>query len=202
MGASGYGIPSICEPDTVQFKDCGADFVIIVEKDAIWQRLNEDRFWKKHNCLVLTGKGQPDRGTRRIINRLHNELKLPIYVCADADVWGFYIYSVIKQGSINLSFVSDRLGTPEARYLGLTTQDVAKYDIPKNVTIKLNEGDKKRAQELLNYVWFKKKEWEHEIKHMLQVGYKLELEALSSKDIRFISEKYLPDKIQKKDFLP
>src|SRR3989338_10763603 len=202
MGASGYGIPSICEPDTVQFSDCKADFVLIVEKDAIWQRLNEDRFWKKHNCLVLTGKGQPDRGTRRMINRLHNELKLPIYVCADADVWGFYIYSVIKQGSINLSFVSDRLGTPEARYLGLTTQDVAKYDIPKNVTIKLNEGDKKRAQELLNYVWFKKKEWEHEIKHMLQVGYKLELEALSSKDIRFITEKYLPQKIKEEDFLP
>ena len=202
LGASGYGIPSICEPDTVQFQECKAEFVLIVEKDAIWQRLNEDRFWKKHNCLVITGKGQPDRGTRRMINRLHNELKLPILVCADADVWGFYIYSVIKQGSINLSFVSDRLGTPEAKYLGLTTQDVLKYNIPKNVTIKLNEGDKKRAQELLNYVWFKKKEWEHEIKHMLQVGYKLELEALSSKDIRFITEKYLPQKIKEEDYLP
>ena len=124
-----------------------------------------------------------------MINRLHSELKLPIYVCADADVWGFYIYSVIKQGSINLSFVSDRLGTPNARYLGLTTQDVEKFGIPKNVTIKLNESDKK-------------KEWEHEIKHMLQVGYKLELEALSSKDIRFITEKYLPQKIKEEDFLP
>src|SRR3989344_8726009 len=58
MGASGYGIPSICEPDTVQFSDCKAEFVLIVEKDAIWQRLNEDRFWKNHKCLVLTGKGQ------------------------------------------------------------------------------------------------------------------------------------------------
>ncbi len=202
MGASGYGIPSICEPDTVKLKSSSADFVLVVEKDAIWQRLNEDHFWRTHNCIVITGKGQPDRGTRRMINRLHNELKLPVYVLTDADVWGYYIYSVIKQGSINLSFVSDRLGTPDAKFIGLTTQDVAKFDIPKNVTIRLNEGDKKRASEMLNYIWFKPKEWHHEINHMLQVGYKLELEALSAKDIRFITEKYLPEKIKKKDFLP
>ena len=201
-GASGYGVPSICEPDTVELVSTDADFVLVIEKQAVWNRLNEDRFWKKHNCLILTGKGQPDRGTRRIINRLHKELKLPIYVVTDADAWGYYIYSVIKQGSINLSFVSDRLGTPEAKFVGLTTQDVTEFNIPKNVTIKLNEGDKKRIQELLNYMWFKPKEWQHELKNMLQVGYKLELESLSNKDIRFITEKYLPEKISKKDFLP
>jgi len=202
LGSSGYGIPSICEPDTVELISSDADFVLVVEKDAVWNRLNEDRFWKKHKCLVITGKGQPDRGTRRMINRLHKELKLPIYVATDADAWGYYIYSVIKQGSINLSFVSDRLGTPEAKFVGLTTQDVIKFNIPKNVTIKLNEGDKKRIQELMNYMWFKPKEWQHELKNMLQVGYKLELESLSNKDIRFITEKYLPEKISKKDFLP
>jgi len=202
LGASGFGIPSICEPDTVKLKSTTADFVLVVEKDAVWQRLNEDRFWKNHNCIVITGKGQPDRGTRRMINRLNAELKLPVYVLTDADVWGYYIYSVIKQGSINLSFVSDRLGTPEARFIGLTTQDVVKFDIPKNVTIKLNEGDKKRAAEMLNYRWFRPKEWHHEINHMLKVGHKLELEALSAKNIRFITEKYLPEKIKKKDFLP
>jgi DNA topoisomerase VI subunit A/intein/homing endonuclease len=173
-----------------------------IEKDAVWQRLNEDRFWQKQNCLIITGKGQPDRGTRRLINRLHNELKLPVYVLTDADAWGYYIYSVIKQGSINLSFLSDRLGTPEAKFIGLTTKDVETFQIPRNVTIKLNKGDHKRAKEMLNYVWFKPKEWQSEIKHMLQVDHKLELEALSAKGIRFISETYLPQKIKQKDFLP
>jgi DNA topoisomerase-6 subunit A len=37
---------------------------------------------------------------------------------------------------------------------------------------------------------------------MLKAGYKLELEALSSKGIRFITEKYLPRKIKQRDFLP
>ncbi|MEM7816181.1 MAG: DNA topoisomerase IV subunit A [Candidatus Aenigmatarchaeota archaeon] len=201
MGSSGWAIPSNVEPEIIKL-DNSADFVLVIEKDAVWQRLNEDKFWKKHNCIIITGKGQPDRGTRRIINRLHKEFKLPIYVLTDADPWGYYIYSVIKQGSINLSFLSDRLGTPDAKFIGLTTQDVKKYKIASNVTIKLNQGDIKRTNEMLNYIWFKPKEWQYELKHMLEVGYKLELEALSSKSIKFISETYLPDKIARKDFLP
>jgi len=202
MGSSGWAIPSNVEPEVIKFEDCKADFVLVIEKDAVWQRLNEDKFWRKHNCLILTGKGQPARGCRRLVNRLHYELKLPVYVLCDADAWGYYIYSVIKQGSINLSFLSDRLGTPKAKFIGLTTRDAEKYAIPKNVTIKLNKGDIKRTNEMLNYVWFKPKEWQDELKHMLEVGYKLELEALSAKGIKFISEKYLPEKIKEKDFLP
>jgi len=202
MGSSGWAIPSNAESSIIQFGKCDADFIVMVEKDAVWQRLNEDKFWKKQNCLILTGKGQPARGTRRLVNRLHKELKLPIYVLTDADPWGYYIYSVIKQGSINLSFLSDRLGTPKARFIGLTTKDVDGFDIPKHVTIKLNEGDKKRTTEMMNYVWFKPKEWQEEMKNMMKVGYKLELEALSAKGIKFISNKYLPQKIENKEFLP
>jgi len=202
MGSSGWAIPSNVEPEMITFKKCTADFVLVIEKDAVWQRLNEDKFWKIHNCLIITGKGQPARGCRRLINRLHKELGLPVYVICDGDPWGAYIYSVIKQGSINLSFLSDRLGTPEAKYIGVTTQDVKKYNIPSNVTIKLTPGDIKRTNEMLNYIWFKKKEWQYELNHMLKVGYKLELEALSAKGIRYISEVYLPRKLKEKDFLP
>ncbi len=202
MGSSGWAIPSNVEPEKIKFADVKADYVLVIEKDAVWQRLNEDKFWDKENCIIITGKGQPDRGTRRAINRLHNEFKLPVYVLTDADAWGYYIYSVIKQGSINLSFLSDRLGTPEARFIGLTTQDVEKFNIPKNVTIKLNKGDIKRTNEMLKYVWFKPKEWQQELNHMLKVDHKLELEALSAKGIKFISDKYLPQKIKEKDFLP
>lgn len=202
MGSSGWAIPSNVEKNIIKFEGCSADFVLVIEKDAVWQRLNEDKFWNEQNCLILTGKGQPARGCRRLINRLHNELNLPVYVLTDADVWGYYIYSVIKQGSINLSFLSDRLGTPNAKFIGLTTKDVDSFNISKNVTIKLNKGDIKRANELLKYIWFKPKEWQEEIKHMLKVGYKLELEALSSKGIKFITKKYLPEKIEKGIFLP
>ena len=80
--------------------------------------------------------------------------------------------------------------------------DVEKFGIPKNVTIKLSKGDEKRIKEMRNYVWFKPKEWQNELKHMMSVGYKLELEALSAKGIKYISQKYLPEKINSRDFLP
>ena len=202
LGSGGWGVPSRIENDVIKFKECEADFVLFIEKDAVFSRLNQDKFWEKFNCILITGQGMAPRGVRRLINRLHKELKLPIYVLTDADVWGYYIYSVIKQGSINLSFLSDRLGTPEAKFIGLTTRDVNKFNIAKNVTIKLNKRDEKRAKELLGYIWFKPKEWQNEIKHMLEVGYKLELESLSSKGIKFITQKYLPEKLKNKDFLP
>ncbi len=102
MGTGGYAIPSICEPSVIQFKDCDADFILHVEKDTVWSRFNEDRFWEKHNCILTEGSGQPPRGVRRMLHRMHKELKLPVYCLLDCDPWGHYIYSVIKQGSINL----------------------------------------------------------------------------------------------------
>jgi DNA topoisomerase-6 subunit A len=54
---------------------------------------------------------------------------------------------------------------------------------------------------MLNYIWFKPRAWQRELKNMMKTGQKLELEALSSRGIRFISQKYLPDKINNREFL-
>ncbi len=76
-------------------------------------RLNEDRFWEKHKCILMTTEGQAARGARRLLQRMATELKLPIYVLVDNDPWGLYIYSVLKQGSINLAYESMRMAVPE-----------------------------------------------------------------------------------------
>ncbi len=198
LGSGGWSIPSIVEKGTIDFKDHNAEFVLMVEKDAVWRRLNEDKFWKKHNCLLVHGQGVPPRGVRRLLWRLNKEENIPIYTFVDNDPWGFYIYSVVKQGSINLAYESKRMAVPDARFLGLSSFDQERYDLPKNVTIKLNEEDKKRAKQILGYQWFQKKEWQREIKEMLRKNVKLELEALSAKGISFVSEKYLPEKIENK----
>jgi len=45
MGSGGYNIPSICEPDVVQFKKCDAKFILHVEKDTVWRRFQtKDKF--------------------------------------------------------------------------------------------------------------------------------------------------------------
>ncbi|HLC79306.1 MAG TPA: DNA topoisomerase IV subunit A [archaeon] len=202
MGSGGWSVPSNVEPESIEFKKVKAEYVLFIEKDAVWRRFNEDQFWKKSNCIILTGRGQPGRGERRIAQRLNKEFGLPIYVLCDADPWGMYIYSVIKQGSISLSYSEEKLATPQAKFIGLTTKDVETYKIPKEVTIKLNQLDVKRLKEMEGYEWFQKKEWKDEFNNMKEKAYKLELEALSKKGIRFITEEYVPRKIKEEDFLP
>jgi DNA topoisomerase-6 subunit A len=202
MGSGGYAIPSIVEPDRIQFKKCTAKFVLHVEKDTVWQRFNEDKFWKKHNCILTHGAGQPPRGVRRMLHRLHNELGLPVYCVLDNDPWGYYIYSVIKQGSINLAFESQRMAIPAARYLGLRSTDFDRCQLRPDVTIKLNDTDRKRAQQIAKYPWFAdKKPWQAEIKKMLDNGFKLEVEALISKDISYVTETYVPERLSNSDWL-
>ncbi len=201
MGSGGWSIPSICEENLIQFKEHDAKFVLLVEKDAVWRRLNEDKFWKKHKCILVHGQGMAPRGVRRLLNRLCSELKLPLYVLVDNDPWGLYIYSVIKQGSINLAYESVRMAIPSAKFIGLSSFDREKYKLPKNVTIKLDETDIRRAKQILDYPWFQKKEWQKELKEMLKNNVKLELEALSAKGISFVTEEYLPDKIKNKEWL-
>ena len=80
LGRGGWGIPSICEPSAIKFVRNKAEFILLVEKQAIFHRLNEDNFWEKHNCILMTSDGQAARGARRLLQRLATELKLPIYV--------------------------------------------------------------------------------------------------------------------------
>jgi DNA topoisomerase VI subunit A len=201
LGKGGYSVPSIVEDEYLKIKKCTADFVLLIEKGTQWNRLAEDKFWKKYNCILLTGNGQPPRGVRRLARRLHEEKKLPVYVLVDNDPWGYYIYSVVKQGSINLAFESQRMAIPAAKFIGLSSSDPESYGLPRNVGIKLNDKDVSRAKELLNYQWFQKKEWQTEIKKMISSGLKYELDALANKDFQYLTKTYLPKKLKEKDWL-
>ncbi|MDR3232571.1 MAG: DNA topoisomerase IV subunit A [Planctomycetaceae bacterium] len=202
MGTGGYGIPSIVEPNVIQFKKCTAKFILHVEKGTVWQRFNEDKFWKKHNCILTHGQGQPPRGVRRLLYRLHNELNLPVYCLLDNDPWGYYIYSVLKQGSINLAFESQRMAIPDARFLGLRSGDFERCRLSNSVKIALNDQDRKRAKQIAEYPWFvNKKAWQKEIATMLDNGFKLEVEALTNRNISYVTEEYVPQRLQEGGFL-
>lgn len=199
LGKGGYSIPSIT--DELTFKKVDAKYVLYMEKAAIFERLNEDKFWRKNNCILVTSQGQTTRGIRRLLQRLAEEKKLPIYVMTDFDPWGFYIYSVIKYGSIALAHASERLTIPGVKFLGIAADDITKYDLKKHL-IKLNEQDTSRIKQVSEYQWFKdNKEWQRQLKMMKELGAKAEIQALSSRGVSFISEKYLPEKIRNKEFI-
>ncbi len=202
MGSGGYGIPSITEPRVIQFKKCEAEFVLHVEKNTVWQRFNEDKFWKKHNCILTHGNGQPPRGVRRLLQRLNQELGLPIYCLLDCDPWGHYIYSVIKQGSISLAFESRRMAVPDAKFLGIRAMDYDRYKLSDDVQIALTDRDRTRAKQIAEYPWFaEKKQWQKEIQALLRNGFKMEVESLITKDISYVTEVYVPDRLKAEDWL-
>jgi len=200
-GKAGHTVPSIVEEPGIRIKKCDADFILLIEKATQFNRLSEDKFWKKHKCVLITGNGQPPRGVRRLCRRMHDEFKKPVYVLVDNDPWGYYIYSVVKQGSINLAFESERMAIPDAKFIGLSSFDPEKHKLPRNVGIRLEDRDISRAKEILAYPWFQKKEWQKEIKNMLASGLKFELDALANKNFQYLTTNYLPRKLKDKDWL-
>jgi DNA topoisomerase-6 subunit A len=199
LGSGGWSIPSNVEE--IIFKKVNAKFIIYTEKAAEWERLHEDRVWEKLNCIIMSSQGQATRGVRRLLQRLHLEHKLPVYILVDGDPWGIYIYSVIKYGSISLAHISESLSIPDAKLLGLTADDVIKYELKRHL-IKFEDVDEKRLEQVKNYDWFKgNKDWQRQLKLWKELKGKVELAALSSKGITFISDTYIPNKIKNKEWL-
>ncbi len=201
MGSGGWSIPSICEPDVIRFLECKSEFILFVEKNAVFSRLNEDGFWKKYNCILMESGGQATRGARRLLQRMAQELKLPVYVLVDNDPWGLYIYSVLKQGSINLAYESMRMAVPTVRFLGMSAYDYKKFNLTPAVKIKLKKEDVARAEQMRAYPWFKDKKWQREIQALLDNDFKMEVDGFLTKSISFITEEYIPKKLRDKDFL-
>lgn len=199
LGSGGWSIPSNVED--IVFKRVRAKYVIYMEKQAVWERLHEDKFWKKHDCIIVTSQGQTTRGIRRLLQRLTKEYKLPILVLTDFDSWGHYIYSVLKFGSISLAHMTGKLSVPNAKYLGILASDIEKYGLQKHF-IKLTDKDVSRLKQIAEYDWFKNnKRWQKEFKAMKKFGAKAEIQALSARGISFITETYLPEKIKNKDWI-
>ena len=72
----------------------------------------------------------------------------------------------------------------------------------KKHIIKFKDVDIKRLKELSKYDWFKnKKDWRRQFKLMIDLKGKVELDALVSKGITFISDKYIPEKMKNKEFI-
>jgi len=200
LGRGGWLIPGNVED--VEVLNCNADYILAIENDAMFSRLIEEKAWKRLGCLLVTGEGMFPRGVRRFIKILQEKKNLPVIVFNDGDPWGWYIYSVLKYGSIELAHLSNRYAVPKSKFVGMTMDDIDTYGLQK-VTEKLKDIDRKKIREEMEYPWFKHSpEWMKQLKLMSEKGVRLEQQALASKSLQFVAEKYLPEKIEKQDFLP
>jgi len=200
MGVGGKAIPPYI--DKIEDIQSDAEFVLLVEKEAAYMRLAEDRFYHRYPCIVITAKGQPDVATRMFLSRLTSELKIPVLALVDSDPYGLKILSVYMSGSKNMSYDSASLTTPDIKWLGLRPSDLDKYDLPDQCRLDMTENDIKTGKELLKEEFIMKNpEWMKELQIMVKTKKKAEIQALSSFGFQYVTEEYLPRKLREGDWL-
>eukprot|EP00475_Leptophrys_vorax_P037709 TRINITY_DN6536_c0_g1_i2.p1 TRINITY_DN6536_c0_g1~~TRINITY_DN6536_c0_g1_i2.p1 ORF type:complete len:246 (-),score=60.90 TRINITY_DN6536_c0_g1_i2:66-803(-) len=200
MGIGGKAIPPYIDRITDIQGD--AQFILLVEKDAAFMRLAEDRFYNDYPCVIITAKGQPDVATRLFLKRLKTDLKVPILGLVDSDPYGLKILSVYMSGSKNMSYDSGSLTTKDIKWLGVRPSDLDKYQIPEQCRLPMTEHDLKTGKELLNEEFIKKNsEWMTELELMVQTKKKAEIQALSNFGFQYLSKVFLPLKLQQGDWI-
>lgn len=200
MGVGGKAIP----PNIDKLSDLRSDakFVLLVEKDAAFMRLAEDRFYARYPCIILTAKGQPDVATRLFLRRLKTDLKLPVLGLVDSDPYGLKILSVYMSGSKNMSYDSASLTTPDIKWLGVRPSDLDRFHIPEQCRLEMTAADIETGKELLEEDFIKANPaWVAELELMLQKKQKAEIQALSSFGFQYLSEVYLPQKLEAGDWV-
>ena len=75
-GKGGLPIPGDTFEISHMHIQCASAFVIVVEKDAVFQQLVEERIWNKIDggCVVVTARGMPDLATRAFCVHLRTEI--------------------------------------------------------------------------------------------------------------------------------
>jgi len=190
VGEGGYQIPN--NPDTIEFLECDADFVLAVETGGMRDRLVENGFDEDYNALIVHLKGQPARATRRLTKRLHDDLGLPVTVFTDGDPWSYRIFGSVAYGSIKSAHLSEYLATPEAQFIGVQPADIVEYDLP---TDPLSDSDINALESELEDPRFQTDYWEEQIELQLEIEKKSEQQALASHGLDFVTETYLPERL-------
>jgi DNA topoisomerase VI subunit A len=119
--AGEYGWFISSRPFEVKIHEINIDAAIFVEKEAMARNLIELEIPEDMRIGIGSLFGQPGRNMRAWIRRLADE-EIPILVMVDMSPWSLRIFSTIKSNSIELANIRG-LAAPEAKLLGLTTDD-------------------------------------------------------------------------------
>jgi len=202
FGSGAYSMPSSVEHLRFETK---AEFILAIETAGMFQRLVKHGFWERANCILVSMGGVPTRACRRFIRRLADEKRIPVYAFVDGDPYGYSnIYRTLKVGSGNAAHLNEFFCVPQARFLGVTPQDIIDYNL-QEATHPLKDVDIKRAKDALKNdpFYLHHKPWQKAIDQMLSMGVRAEQQALAKHGLNYVIDEYLPRKLASPElFLP
>ena len=101
-----------------------------------------------------------------------------------------------------MSYDSCSLTCPDIKWLGLRPTDFERYQLPEQCLLPMTDKDIKVGQDLLKEDFIQKNPaWISELELMLKHKVKAEIQALSAFGFQFVSEVYLPRKLQAGDWI-
>jgi meiotic recombination protein SPO11 len=196
-----------------------AQFILVIEKEGVYLRLSEDKFYDRCPCILICGKGFPDLATRALVHACANELSLPVYGICDCNPFGLSVLSVYREGSKMLGVDACRFGV-NVKWIGLKPSQVDSLHLPLAVYQVLTKKDESCLKSLeTKNVWIEEQmrmeeEQEQqrtgsrfvssaggggsivrEMRIMKREKWKVELESLHSLGMHYMSTVWLPEEI-------
>ena len=183
-----------------------ARLVLVVEKDAVFQRLLEEGILTSPAMpplIMITGKGVPDLATRQLVRLLHLRADLPVLLLTDCDPYGLDIMLMYKFGSLAMTWAAEPLAVPSSVWLGLLPSDLDSLEIPVTSTKAHTEADTKRLWEVSKRDYLGEEagneELRQELELMWNLGRKAEIQqVIESREEAFLTNEFLPRKIQQR----
>ena len=95
------------------FIESEALYLLVIEKEGIFQRFCQDGFTEKLRCILVTGCGFPDIATRALVHCIKNRLPHIKVVCVtDCNPFGLSLLLTYKFGSTAMNFEGAGLEIP------------------------------------------------------------------------------------------
>ncbi|KAK1326566.1 Meiotic recombination protein SPO11-2 [Acorus calamus] len=176
LGTSGYAITGDLNLLNKLVFHSDARYIIVVEKDAIFQRLAEDRIFNYIPCILITAKGYPDLATRNPA--------------------GLAILCTYKFGSIKMGLEAFKYAC-NVKWLGLRGADLSL--IPEDSLAELKPRDLLIAKSLMSSEMMLQDMYREELALMMERGRRAEIEALYCHGYDFLG-KYIAKKIVQGDY--
>jgi hypothetical protein len=154
--------------------------VLYIEKEGIFENLIHEKWPEKHDCALMTAKGQSTVAAKDFIDFLAETSEPCTFYCLhDADAAGTMIYQCLQQatrarGARNVTVVNLGLEPAEGRAMGLQVE-----------TIKPRPGQKNKRRPVADYVPPADKEW---LQH-----HRIELNAMTSPQLLAWLDSKFPD---------
>ena len=125
--------------------------VLYIEKEGFFQFLQDEKWPERHDCALLTSKGQATRAARDLIDSLKDRKEeITVYCIHDADAAGTMIYQALQNATKARPARKVKIVN-----LGLEPQEGIEMGLePENVVTK-----KKKRRPVAHYVPFRCVKW-------------------------------------------